>query len=245
DTSRGQIANQNGAIVTVWGENLGASQGTSTITLGGAPPAAIYYWGNATAPNCGPATLYNQFQKFQCIIFQVGGSTPSGSQNIQVTIGGLTSNALPFTVNATGRILFAKPGGGGLGTYTSPYSSVQPLLNALGGGDVGYVMDGFSTAVTQPPFTVSPTGIIVLVTYPGATLMLGSPSVDGIQDGPSGYGGGITFAKIDVPGVVQAVTIREKSSLIGNRFPFPKGSGGAGCVRVFRRYLEILTYPMS
>src|SRR5499427_8497702 len=115
DTSKGQVANQDGAIVTVWGENLGTSQGTSTITLGGVTPTAIYYWGNATAPNCGPATLYNQFQKFQCIIFQVGGATPTGSQTIQVTMGGLTSNTLPFTVNATGRMLFAKPGGGGLG----------------------------------------------------------------------------------------------------------------------------------
>jgi len=240
DTSRGQIANQNGAIVTVWGENLGASQGTSTITLGGAAPAAIYYWGNATAPNCGPATLYNQFQKFQCIIFQVGGATPTGSQTIQVTMGGLTSNTLPFTVNATGRMLFAKPGGGGLGTYTSPYSSVQTLLNALGAGDIGYVMDGFSTVVSQPPFTVSPTGVIVLVTYPGATLTLGSPSVDGIQDGPSGYGGGITFAKIDVQGLDQSVTIRENSSLIGNRFQCPNGRGPAGCIGIFGSNVKML-----
>ena len=34
DTSKGQIANQDGALVTVWGQNLGTSQGTSTITLG-------------------------------------------------------------------------------------------------------------------------------------------------------------------------------------------------------------------
>src|SRR5215472_172127 len=35
DTSKGQVANQDGALVTVWGANLGTSQGTSTITLGG------------------------------------------------------------------------------------------------------------------------------------------------------------------------------------------------------------------
>src|SRR5262249_38610846 len=53
DTSKGQSANQDGALVTVWGANLGTSQGTSTITLGGVTPTAIYYWGNATPPSCG------------------------------------------------------------------------------------------------------------------------------------------------------------------------------------------------
>src|SRR5262249_12779926 len=88
DTSKGQIANQDGALVTVWGETLGPSRGASTIPLGGVTPTAIYYWGNAPPPACGAATLFNTYQKLQCIIFQVNHATPSGTQNIVVTANG-------------------------------------------------------------------------------------------------------------------------------------------------------------
>src|SRR5262249_49951334 len=96
DTSKGQSANQDGALVTVWGANLGTSQGTSTITLGGVTPTAIYYWGNATPPNCGAATLFNTYQKLQCVIFQVDHGTATGAQNLVVTVNGTASNPVPF-----------------------------------------------------------------------------------------------------------------------------------------------------
>src|SRR5499427_7702999 len=129
DTSRGQIANQDGALVTVWGQNLGTSQGTSTITLGGVAPAAIYYWGNATAPNCGAATLFNAYQKLQCIIFQVNHATAPGAQNIVVTVGGVASNALSFTVRTSGEIFFVAPTGG-------KFTSIQAALDRAALGDV-------------------------------------------------------------------------------------------------------------
>ncbi len=74
DTSHGQTSGVDGAFVTVWGYNLGTSQGGSTITVGGTAPRAVYYWGNATPPNCGPANLYNTHQKLQCVIFQIAGA---------------------------------------------------------------------------------------------------------------------------------------------------------------------------
>jgi len=86
DTSRGQTAKVNGTIVTLWGTNLGSSQGSSTITAGGVAPSAIYYWGNATPPACGPANLYNAYQKLQCVIFQIARTTPSGANNVVVTV---------------------------------------------------------------------------------------------------------------------------------------------------------------
>ena len=49
DTSHGQVAGADGAIVTVWGKYLGASQGGSQVTFNGTP-ARVYTWGNATAP---------------------------------------------------------------------------------------------------------------------------------------------------------------------------------------------------
>ena len=72
--------------MTLWGKNLGSSQGSSTITAGGVAPSAIYYWGNATPPACGPANLYNAYQKLQCVIFQIARTTPSGANNVVVTV---------------------------------------------------------------------------------------------------------------------------------------------------------------
>ena len=107
DTSRGQTANVNGTIVTVWGYNLGSSQGASTLTVGGVAARAIYYWGNATAPNCGASTLYNSYQKLQCVIFQIAGTTPTGAQNIVATVNGVATAGLSFNVMTTGNIYFA------------------------------------------------------------------------------------------------------------------------------------------
>src|SRR5207244_3215435 len=88
----------NGAYVTLWGHNLGASQGASTITLGGVAPSSIIYWGNASSPFCGPANLYNQYQKMQSVVFQVDHTTPTGVQDIVVTVNGQPSNAIPITI---------------------------------------------------------------------------------------------------------------------------------------------------
>ena len=49
DTSRGQTAGQDGTIVTVWGKNLGSSQGESKI-VANAAEARVYSWADATEP---------------------------------------------------------------------------------------------------------------------------------------------------------------------------------------------------
>ena len=54
DTSLGQTINENGAIVNIWGKNLGSSQGSSKAYCNGAEANYVYYWGNANAP----ANLY-------------------------------------------------------------------------------------------------------------------------------------------------------------------------------------------
>ena len=50
DVSLGQTANQHGAIVTIWGKNLGSTQGTSEIWCNGAKAAYVYSWKNADKP---------------------------------------------------------------------------------------------------------------------------------------------------------------------------------------------------
>src|SRR5215467_3928235 len=85
DTSQGQRAGVDGAIVTVWGFNLVGA----TFTINGAAPAAIYYVGNAAPPACGAADLFNGYHKLQCAILQVSRSATTGAGTIVATAGGL------------------------------------------------------------------------------------------------------------------------------------------------------------
>jgi hypothetical protein len=49
DTSGGR-SGQDGAVVTIWGRNLGSSRSSSQVFVNGAEAASYYAWGNATAP---------------------------------------------------------------------------------------------------------------------------------------------------------------------------------------------------
>jgi hypothetical protein len=109
DTSKGQTSGLDGAIVTVWGLNLGGSQGASTMTIGAVPIRTFYYWGNAVRP-WSPANLYNGYHKLGCVIFQVPSETPMGLVKIVATVAGRTSSPLPFSVQG-GRIYFASTAG--------------------------------------------------------------------------------------------------------------------------------------
>src|SRR5215470_16682428 len=244
DTSKGQVANQDGALVTVWGENLGTSQGTSTITLGGVTPTAIYFWGNATAPSCGAATLSNTYQKLQCIIFQVNHATAAGAQNIVVTVNGIASNPVPFTVRTTGTIWFAAPGGGGAGTFASPYSSIQAGVNALSSGDILYVKDGLNATggivVPQSSHYTIATAPLAIVAYPAAAVQVGDSTHDGIGITCSGCGYWMTYAKLMIFGASQAVTLPDNGRIVGAKIQTPLGGGAAGALGGFGNNLFIL-----
>ena len=257
DTSKGLVANQHGAIVTVWGENLGDAQGTSTLTIGGVAPAAIYYWGKAIAPACGPATLHNPYQQMGCVIFQVADTTPLGAQPIMLTTAGGVSPALSFTVTATGAIKYAAVGGGGAGTYASPYNSIQTGIDALERGDVLYVRDGLNIGVAMLgvnshwghgdisiPITVT--------TYPGATSQVGTPTQTGFQILRSGTGYGMTYAKFKVYGDHlaggnggQAITLADYGRAIGNWISAPGANAASGGLGAFGSNLFILGNEMT
>jgi hypothetical protein len=78
--------NNQGAIVTVYGFGFGSTQGSSTVTIGGASAASYLQWSDTK------------------ISFQPGSSAVSG--NIVVNVPGAgASNGMPFTVRS-GRIRF-------------------------------------------------------------------------------------------------------------------------------------------
>lgn len=134
-----------GAIVTIWGVGLGSTRGESSISVCGTNPAHIYYWKNAdgSLPG-GPADLYT-YHKMQEIAFSLPASCSNGATTISVTVGGQTSNTLPFTIRA-GRILHIKSTGSdstGDGSYGNPYATSYYVFansksSILQAGDIIY-----------------------------------------------------------------------------------------------------------
>src|SRR3972149_4115217 len=86
-----------GAFITIYGEGFGATRGTSTVTIGGVEVAKYVGWGqdNGIA------------RKLDMIVVQPGSSVTTS--NIIVTVNGLASNPLPYTVRS-GQIYFVIPG---------------------------------------------------------------------------------------------------------------------------------------
>jgi hypothetical protein len=131
-TSGPKIGGQNnsGAFVTVYGNYLGTSQGTSTITLGGVSLDNCPVWGAA----------WLWYQKITC---QLGSSVPNGSNNILVSVNGNPSNGLPFTV-ASGHIYFVSSSGSDRnnGSFTSPWKTLLKVRDKMQAGDITYASDG-------------------------------------------------------------------------------------------------------
>ena len=134
-----------GAIVTIWGQNLGSSQGNSKVYVGNVEATAIYYWKNADGqlPG-GPANLFD-YHKMSEIAFAIPATAPDGETTIKVVYNGtVDSNTIPFTVRS-GNIYFIKPTGNdstGTGSWSNPYKTlnykVQGNANSVVAGDILY-----------------------------------------------------------------------------------------------------------
>ena len=172
-----------GTIITIWGNNIGSSQGSSTITIGGQPPAHIYYWKNADGnlPG-GPSDLYTSHQ-MQEIAFSIPSSLTNGEHQIQVTANRKTSNTLPFTVRL-GNIYHAMTSGSssGDGSYGNPWGSfVQGGgVDGMVAGDVLYLHDDANDIVTSGMNSVShkngtEANQYGIVAYPNADCLIQAP----------------------------------------------------------------------
>ncbi|MGB9073618.1 MAG: hypothetical protein WCC22_13340 [Terriglobales bacterium] len=85
-----------GAAITVWGRNFGTTRGTSYVTVDGVnlTNASDYgEWGATTNPTTAKG--------FQRITFWLNSSMATGATTVSVTVGGVTSNTLPFTIDNT------------------------------------------------------------------------------------------------------------------------------------------------
>ena len=172
----------NGVFVTIWGNNFGASQGSSTVTVGGGAVASYQTWTNTM------------------VCFQLGASAATG--NIVLTTSAGASNGISFTVQS-GAIYFVDPtqGSNGSGTYASPFNHLWYAYNIQAAGDTVYVRAGSITDEIDgyggwhsilaengaPATSGSP---IAWVAYPNETVTLtatgGAPTW---SQGSSGAGG--------------------------------------------------------
>jgi hypothetical protein len=159
--------NNNGVWVTIWGRGFGATQGTSTVTVGGGAVNNYPLWTDAK------------------IIFQLGAAAKTGS--IIVNVPGIgASNGLPFTVRA-GNIFFVATTGNdaNTGSFTGPWQTIPKAKNTIAAGDTAYIEDGVSQT-SQDNFTAylsmdnngssnsgTATAPKALIAYPNATATVG------------------------------------------------------------------------
>ena len=182
-----------GTLVTIWGQNLGDSQGTSKVYFRDfnnvrREAAHVYYWKRAdgVAPS-GPANLWKS-HFMQEIAFSLPSSL-AGLGQITVEVDGVESASLPFTVRS-GRILWVAPTGSNsnAGTdFNAPKAfvngSIDPAAPSSFGNGLMQAGDiVYSRSVNEPVFSSgaresgmylrglegTETNPIAIVAYPGA-----------------------------------------------------------------------------
>jgi len=188
-----------GAYVTIYGNNFGATQGSSTVTLNGASCLRVVSWG----------TTWLWYQK---IVVQLGSSCTAGTGNFVVTVNGVKSTAATITVNGTsinqssftvrsGNIYCVSSGGSdsASGKFGSCWATIQHAIQTIAAGDIAYIQsltqssDGcnqYSAAlcILSAGSAGSPKAIIA---YPGATVTVNTSQANGLRtpqvSGPGPY----------------------------------------------------------
>jgi hypothetical protein len=185
-----------GAIVTIWGQNLGDIKGDSKIYIDNIEASYVYYWGKADgSKSAGPADL-STYHKMQTISFSIPSAVSDGQVSIHIEVNGQVSEPLPFTIRA-GDIFFVKPGGAdGIstdGTWNSPWATLDYVTlgrNNLGArdrfkpGDIVYATDG--VVETDGLYVKYIHGTqelpLSIIAYPGAEVLVEDAGYRGIHN---------------------------------------------------------------
>jgi trimeric autotransporter adhesin len=166
--------NNNGVYLTIYGKGFGATQGNSTVTIGGGAPAQYKIWGQNNSVN----TMLDM------IVVQTGPKAATG--NIIVTVNGNASNPLPFTVSS-GHIYFVSPNGNDSnnGSFASPWLTPVNAKSMMVAGDTVYFRAGTYTTIDDFGSVLlcnkgycsgTPSQYQNFLGYPGETATLGSSS---------------------------------------------------------------------
>lgn len=236
----------NGAYVTIYGNNFGATQGTSTVTWNGQNCLLVVSWSS-------PWLWY------QKMVVQVGSTCTPGTGNLVVTTSAGSSNGLALAVRSIGsnHIWYVKSNGnnGNAGTFSSPFQTMtqcahgptggsQGPAGVMAPGDVCYVLAGVNQApldsygsldLCVPATAALPSALIA---YPGTAKSdtIGSDSRDKglyINGGLSACSNGTYWT---VSGfILRANTINEvytpHNRIIANYITCPAANGvSEGCL---------------
>jgi hypothetical protein len=165
------------------------------------------------------------------------------SGNIVVTVGGVASNPIPFTVRG-GNIYFVATSGNDSnnGSFTSPWGSISKCVHTMAAGDTCYVRNGVVASnidnynacigIDSAGSSGSP---IAVVAYPGEKATIGTTSSSGCQYAmrtPSISGGPFQYWLVSqmtlVGGGNQVLDLTSTNYwwVIGNDMTCPNAPGG-------------------
>jgi hypothetical protein len=212
-----------GAVVTVWGRNLGVARGSSSVSVGGVELSAdsdyAEAWGEAGKP----------VPFLQRVSFWLNDSMPDGDGAIRVTVNGEVSNALPFTVGG-GSLYFvdASASGSGSGTHADPWASPSDCVSAIAPGDICYFREGVydqkynggkqNIWLRDGEVPATPSAPVAFVGYPGETALFDSRT-NGSRNFHTSFrfvSPAITLAKLSIDAYAVGVQAGDDARIIGN-----------------------------
>ena len=225
-----------GAVVTLWGRNLGAVRANSYVTVSGVDLVDDSDYPEPWGETGRPVAF------LQRVSFWLDTRVPDGPGEVTVTVGERTSNPVPLTIN-DGRIYFVdgsatEPGDG---SHAQPWSDPGSFIAAMAPGDIGY----FRTALYDQRYNGGKQNIwlrdtdtggtidapIAFVGYPGDTPLFDSRT-NGSNDFHSSFrfvAPHITLAKVSIDAHAIGVSAGDDSRIIGNDIrggaQFLSGSG--------------------
>jgi len=148
-----------GAAISIWAKNVGSTRGSSFVTVAGVPLTS-----NSDYAEWGATTHPTTAKGFQRITFWLNSSMSVGNTaGIYLTVNGVQSNTLPFTINNTGVIRFIDGAngndswdglypdhslGGSHGPWTTAFMYYQRA--GTGPGTFFYMRAGTYTAIFDP-----------------------------------------------------------------------------------------------
>ncbi len=181
-----------GAIVTLWGKNLGTEMGGSKVYFKDAQNtvremAYVYYWENADPGTglSGPSDMYT-YHKMQEIACSIPSASADGAGKIYVEVNGIVSNELDFYARSSGRFYFIDATSGSdaaSGSWANPRATLSTLTrndSGLSAGDIIYAKGNYSMSSSNGLFignsgaaiSGSENNHIAISVYPGASLSI-------------------------------------------------------------------------
>lgn len=224
-----------GAYVTLYGNFFGTSQSTSTVTWNGLNCLRVL---PATGSYTGWGMPYFWYQK---IIVQLGPACTAGAGNFVVTVNGVASNGIPFTVRA-GSIYFVAITGSdsNSGSSAAPWKTMTHCKQAVAAGGTCYMQNGVTATTVDnydSTFELESGGTagnpIAYVAYPGGTVTVGSSGVTyGLRvPNISVSANYITIAGLSFTPSDEAMNPTNSNNwrIVGNTFQCPNANGQTGC----------------